>query len=78
MFTGRVGGVELREVTAQDVLAFFEHQRDPVAARMAAFTVGDPSDRAAFLVRWARDLADDRVVARTVLFDGEVVGHLAR
>ncbi|MBY8849310.1 GNAT family N-acetyltransferase [Saccharothrix sp. MB29] len=73
-----MGGVELREVTAQDVLAFFEHQRDPVAARMAAFTVGDPSDRAAFLVRWARDLADDRVVARTVLFDGEVVGHLAR
>jgi RimJ/RimL family protein N-acetyltransferase len=68
--------VELREVTAADVLAFFEHQRDPVAVRMAAFTSADPSDRAAFLVRWARILADDSVVTRTVVFDGEVVGHV--
>ena len=70
-------GVELREVTAADVLLFFEHQRDPEAVRMAAFTSEDPSDRAAFLVRWARILADDSVVARTVVFDGDVVGHVA-
>ncbi|MGM1061976.1 GNAT family N-acetyltransferase [Saccharothrix sp. Mg75] len=73
-----MGDVELREVTAQDVLLFFEHQCDPEAVRMAAFTSADPWDRAAFLVRWARSLADDRVVARTVLFDGVVVGHVAR
>jgi RimJ/RimL family protein N-acetyltransferase len=71
-------GVELREVTAADVLLFFEHQRDPEAVRMAAFTPADPNDRAAFLVRWARILADDEVVARTVVFDGEVVGHVGR
>ncbi|MEV8442610.1 GNAT family N-acetyltransferase [Actinosynnema sp. NPDC051121] len=70
--------VELREVTAPDVLAFFDHQRDPEAVRMAAFTSADPSDRAAFLVRWARILADDSVVTRTVVFDGEVVGHVGR
>lgn len=70
--------VELREVTAADVLAFFEHQRDPEAVWMAAFTSADPSDRAAFLVRWARILADDSVVARTVVFDGRVVGHVSR
>ncbi|ROP35342.1 GNAT family N-acetyltransferase [Saccharothrix texasensis] len=69
-------GVELREVTAADVLAFFEHQRDPEAVRMAAFTSADPSDRAAFLVRWARILADESAVARTVVFDGDVVGHV--
>ncbi|ONI86685.1 GNAT family N-acetyltransferase [Saccharothrix sp. ALI-22-I] len=71
-------GVELREVTAADVLLFFEHQRDPEAVWMAAFTPPDPTDRAAFLVRWARILADDQVVARTVVFDGEVVGHVLR
>lgn len=65
-------------MTEADVLAFFEHQRDPVAVRMAAFTSDDPDDRAAYLVRWARLLADDSVVARTVVFDGEVVGHIAR
>ncbi|MFI9007652.1 GNAT family N-acetyltransferase [Actinosynnema sp. NPDC053489] len=71
-------GVELREVTAADVLVFFGQQRDPEAVRMAAFTPADPSDRSAFLVRWARILADDAVVARTVVFEGEVVGHVAR
>jgi RimJ/RimL family protein N-acetyltransferase len=70
--------IELREVTAADVLAFFEHQRDPEAVRMAAFTSSDPSDRTAFLVRWARILADDSAVARTVVFDGRVVGHVGR
>ena len=77
MCTCRVG-VELREVTAADVLVFFEHQRDPQAVRMAAFTSADPSDRAAFLVRWARILADDSAVARTVVFDGDVVGQVSR
>ncbi|MEU4746223.1 GNAT family N-acetyltransferase [Actinosynnema sp. NPDC023658] len=71
-------GVELREVTVGDVLVFFDHQRDPQAVRMAAFTSADPSDRAAFLVRWARNLADESTVTRTVVFDGEVVGHVAR
>jgi RimJ/RimL family protein N-acetyltransferase len=73
-----VSGVELRAVTESDVLLFFEHQRDPEAVRMAAFTSADPGDRAAHLVRWARILADDSVVARTVVFDGEVVGHVSR
>ncbi|MFD1145594.1 GNAT family N-acetyltransferase [Saccharothrix hoggarensis] len=70
--------VELREVTAADVLVFFEHQRDPEAVRMAAFTSADPDDRAAFLVRWARILADESTVTRTVVFDGQVVGHIGR
>ncbi|QFZ20049.1 GNAT family N-acetyltransferase [Saccharothrix syringae] len=73
-----MSGVELRAVTESDVLAFFEHQRDPEAVRMAAFVSGDPDDRAAYLVRWARMLADESVVTRTVVFDGEVVGHLGR
>ncbi|MBP2336341.1 RimJ/RimL family protein N-acetyltransferase [Saccharothrix coeruleofusca] len=66
----------LREVTESDVLTFFEHQRDPDARRLAAFTSGDAEDRAGFLVRWARILADDTILVRTVEFDGEVVGHL--
>ncbi|MBB5953472.1 RimJ/RimL family protein N-acetyltransferase [Saccharothrix tamanrassetensis] len=70
--------VRLREVTEADVPVFFEHQLDPEANRMAAFGAADPTDRAAFLVRWARILADDAVVARTIEFDGRVVGHVAR
>ncbi|MEJ2852265.1 MULTISPECIES: GNAT family N-acetyltransferase [unclassified Saccharothrix] len=65
-------------MTEADVLVFFEHQLDPEANHMAAFGAADPTDRAAFLVRWARILADDTVVVKTIEFDGRVVGHIGR
>ncbi|GAA0222685.1 GNAT family N-acetyltransferase [Saccharothrix mutabilis subsp. mutabilis] len=65
-------------MTEADVLVFFEHQLDPDANRMAAFVAADPTDRAAFLVKWARILADDSIVTKTVEFDGRVVGHISR
>ncbi|MEU7528430.1 GNAT family N-acetyltransferase [Saccharothrix sp. NPDC042600] len=65
-------------MTEADVLVFFEHQLDPDANRMAAFVAADPTDRAAFLVKWARILADDSIVAKTIEFDGRVVGHISR
>ncbi|MEU4803787.1 GNAT family N-acetyltransferase [Actinosynnema sp. NPDC023587] len=73
-----MSSVRLREVTEADVPVFFEHQLDPEANRMAAFGAADPADRQAFLARWARILADNAVVARTIEFDGRVVGHVAR
>ena len=65
--------VVLREVTEDDLPAFFEHQLDPEATRMAAF----PSrDLDAFMSHWRRILADPTVVARTVVFDGQVAGNV--
>src|SRR5262249_1630219 len=46
--------IQLRKVTADDLPVFFEHQRDPEAIRMAAFTAADPTDWAAFAAKWAR------------------------
>lgn len=68
--------VTLREVEPADAEVFYEHQRDPDAVHMAAFTVADPDDREAYLARFARILAADDVVKRTVLCDGRVAGHL--
>ena len=64
----------IRDVTEADLPIFFEHQRDPEAARMAAF----PSrDREAFMVHWQKILANDEVTKKTVLSDeGEVAGNL--
>ncbi|WP_433274147.1 GNAT family N-acetyltransferase [Actinosynnema sp. CS-041913] len=73
-----MSSVRLRDATEADVLVFFDHQLDPEANRMAAFGAADPTDRAAFLVRWARILADDAVVAKAIEFDGRVVGHVLR
>ncbi len=70
--------VQLRSVRPSDLDVFFAQQRDPVAARMAAFIARDPSDRAAFDEHWARVLSDPEVVMRTVLFRGEVVGNVGR
>ncbi len=50
---------------------------DPEATRVAAFTPKDPTDRAAFDAHWARIRAGSGgVVMRTVVTDGDVVGHV--
>lgn len=68
--------VHLRRVIDNDLPIFFEHQRDPVAVHMAAFTVKDPSDRAAFDTHWGRILADDSTLIRTIVVDGQVAGSV--
>jgi RimJ/RimL family protein N-acetyltransferase len=67
----------LRPVVLEDLPAFFEYQADPVANAMAAFTVADPNDREAFMAKWARILADDGIVARTIVVDGVPVGNVS-
>jgi RimJ/RimL family protein N-acetyltransferase len=68
--------VLLREVTEGDLPIFFEQQRDPAANRMAAFTVKDPADGAAFTAKWAKILGDDSITKRIILFGGQVAGNI--
>ena len=70
------GRVQLRDVEAADLPVFLEHQQDPMAVRMAAFTSKDPSDRDAFRAHWARILADRTITMKTILLDGRVIGHV--
>jgi RimJ/RimL family protein N-acetyltransferase len=60
-------------VERSDLDHFFEHQREPLAAEMAAFP---RRERAAFLAHWDRILADPNVVARTILLETEVAGNV--
>ncbi|MFD9791663.1 GNAT family N-acetyltransferase [Streptomyces sp. NPDC059070] len=66
--------VVLREVRGGDLPLFYAQMSDPESVRMAAFGPEDPADRARFDAHWARILSSDAVI-RTVLADGEVVGH---
>ena len=60
-------------MTEGDLPIFFEQQLDPDATEMAAF----PSrDREAFMAHWARIMADDSVILKTILFDGQVAGNI--
>lgn len=65
--------VVLRDVTEEDLPVFFEHQQDPQATEMAAFPA---RDRDAFMAHWRKILADETVVTRTILVDGDIAGNV--
>ncbi|MGN9768117.1 GNAT family N-acetyltransferase [Micromonospora sp. SD12] len=69
--------LRLRPVRDEDLPAFFSHEQDVEANWMAAFGPKDPTDRERFDAHWRRVRADERIVARTAVVDGEVVGHVA-
>lgn len=70
------GDVSPRDVTDADLPIFFEHQLDPEANRMAAFTATDPADKDAFTARWTRILGDETITKKTIVFDGHVAGNV--
>ena len=65
--------VSLRPVIADDLPAFFEHQRDPIAVAMAAFPA---REREAHMAHWAKIMADPANLLRTIDLDGEVAGNM--
>lgn len=66
----------LRELQDEDLPVLFEHWTDPEAMQMAAFTTPDHTDRDAFERRWSRLRADETVLTRAIVVDGEVVGTI--
>ncbi len=68
--------VSLQEVKLADLAIFFEQGKDPEAIRMAAFTARDPSDLGAFYEHWEKILANPELMIRSVLFKGQLVGHV--
>jgi len=65
--------VLLRNVTDSDLPIFFEQQLDPEATAMAAF----PSrDRESFMAHWAKGMANDSVILKTILFGDQVAGNI--
>jgi RimJ/RimL family protein N-acetyltransferase len=68
--------VLLREVTEDDLVIFFEHQQDPAANWMAAFTAKDPTDWAAFAEKWAKILGNRTDPRKTIVCGGRVAGYI--
>lgn len=67
------GKVGLRPVVGSDLPLFYEHQLDPEATHMAAFTARDHD---AFMEHWRKIMADDAAIVRTILVEGEVAGNV--
>lgn len=68
--------MKLREVQPADLDSFFEHQQDPEAMEMAAFTAKNPADRGVFNYHWSLMLKDPNTFIRTIEVDGEVAGNI--
>ena len=66
--------VTLREVQEADLPVLYEHQRDPVAWHMAAFSF---RERVAFMAHWRKIMGDPALCQRAVLLDGELVGNVS-
>jgi RimJ/RimL family protein N-acetyltransferase len=66
----------LRDVEASDLPFFFEHQLDPEANWMVAFTRKDPTDQEAFMSHWQRVLQNPEGTRQTILFAHQVVGYV--
>ncbi|MFP5353339.1 MAG: GNAT family N-acetyltransferase [Actinomycetota bacterium] len=62
----------LREVTAEDVETFFDHQADPVSSEMAAVASRELD---AHRAHWMKILADPTTIDRTIVFEGVVAGN---
>jgi RimJ/RimL family protein N-acetyltransferase len=69
--------VQLRDVQKADLPIFFEQQLDPEANHMAAFTTKNPEDKNAFDAHWTKILADETITNKTILFEGQVAGHVS-
>jgi RimJ/RimL family protein N-acetyltransferase len=67
---------ELRELQDEDLAVLFEQWVDPEAVHMAAFTPPDHMDRNAFERRLSRLRADETVIAKVIVVDGEVAGTI--
>lgn len=65
--------MRIRDVEDADVAVFFAHQRDPEAARMAAWV---PWERTDFTAQWAEMLAAPEVDVQTVVVNGATAGNV--
>jgi RimJ/RimL family protein N-acetyltransferase len=72
-----IENITLRPIEPNDLDTLYQQQLDPEANWMAAFVSKDPTDRAAFDAHWAKILQSPQNINRTIVAEGQVVGHIA-
>ena len=63
--------VTLRPVVEEDLPVIYERQLDPDSVRMSGVNPRDPDEFAAY---WKETMADDSILARSIVADGELAG----
>ncbi|MBF9219889.1 GNAT family N-acetyltransferase [Hymenobacter sp. BT662] len=70
--------VTLMETAKEELGTFFKFQLDQEAAHLAAFMPKDTNDKAAYIERYTKYLADPTIHMRTVKVDGVIAGSIAK
>jgi RimJ/RimL family protein N-acetyltransferase len=65
--------VRLRDVTGDDLMIFYEHQRDPESTEMAAFPSRGWED---FMAHWSAIRANTAIMVKTIIADRQVAGNV--
>ncbi|HWJ27510.1 MAG TPA: GNAT family N-acetyltransferase [Flavisolibacter sp.] len=61
-----------------DLNVLFQFQLDAEANHLAAFTAKDPNDKAAYIEKYLKHLADPTINMLTIKANGEIVGSIAK
>lgn len=69
--------VQLRPVQAGDIALFFEHHLQVRPMPASASPAEREARKATFVERWEQMLADEKVLARTIVCEGAVAGYVA-
>jgi len=70
--------ITLTPTTEDDLQVLFQFQTDEQANYLAAFTVKDPTDKAAYMAKYTPFLSDPTIHNRTIKVDGKIVGSIAK
>jgi RimJ/RimL family protein N-acetyltransferase len=63
----------IRPIAISDLPIIFEQMSDPESSTMAAVPA---RDKVAFDAHWAKIMANEHIILRTIEVDGQVAGHL--
>jgi ribosomal-protein-alanine N-acetyltransferase len=70
--------ITLTKTEREDLDTLFQFQLDDEANRLAAFTSKDPSDKNAYIEKYAKHITDPTINMKTIKADGEIVGSVAK
>lgn len=73
-----MNNIILVETKVEDLNTLFQFQLDQEANYLAAFTAKNPNDKAAYLEKYSKHLADPTIHMRTIKLDGVIVGSIAK
>jgi len=70
--------ITLTKTEKEDLHAFFQFQLDKEAIHLAAFTPKDPNDKAAYLKKYSKHIADPTINSQTIKVNGVIAGSIAK